>query len=177
MTGYRAPGPQGLANTMRAALDPGTLARCFSPTPGPFAVQVVNPQPAEPPEANQKPAINIDAAVAKLLAIALPDFTGKCATHVRRALQAGGGDLSKHPVYARDYGPTLLQLGFVTVAKGAYLPQKGDVVVFEDYQGQRIPAGHVQMYSGSDWVSDTRQPRFLAHRSNYAGVPYVIYRP
>ncbi|MET1077927.1 MAG: hypothetical protein ABWY06_07890 [Pseudomonas sp.] len=181
MTGYRSPGPLGSASSQRVPVDPGTLARTASPTPGPFAAGAVSAPPAPPAAAavdSQTPrAIDIEKAVVKILAIALSDYSGKCATHVRRALQAGGGDLSQNPTYAKDYGPTLLGLGFTTVPNEGYTPKKGDVVVFEDYKGQASPAGHIQMYSGSHWVSDMKQPRFLAHRRNYVGVPYVIYRP
>lgn len=121
--------------------------------------------------------IDIDAAVAKIEEIALPNYQGRCARHVRIALEAGGADLSTRPTYAKDYGPKLLELGLREVSQADYTAQKGDVVVFQAYPTQSPQAGHIQMHNGSQWISDTRQPRFLAHSVHYVGIAYVIYRP
>jgi hypothetical protein len=178
MTQYRQPGPLGSGCNL-VAIDAGTLALTRSPPPGcwgALATDSAQQPAAERPQA-RRAVIDVDAAVRKIEQIALQDYTGRCAAHVRQALEAGGADMSVRPVYAKDYGPRLLEIGFTAVSATAYAPAKGDVVVFQDYPGQRVPAGHIQMYSGTAWVSDTVQPRFLPHQRHYKDVAYAIYRP
>lgn len=185
----QVPGPVGLDFRWHA-FDRGTLALAPNPPPGPVGLSFVSHTASASPEATATSSasateesapvgsgIDVEAAVAKIEAIALPNYQGRCARHVRIALEAGGADLSTRPTYAKDYGPKLLQLGLRVVDQAGYTPQKGDVVVFQAYASQSPQAGHIQMYSGSQWISDTRQPRFLAHSVHYVGIPYVIYRP
>lgn len=177
------PGPVGLDFRWHA-FDRGTWALAPHASPGPVGVDLTyvaslssEPSTATPAtSAKQTPAIDIDAAVAKIEKIALANYQGKCARHVRIALEAGGANMATRPVFAKDYGPKLLEIGFTKVSSGS-TPQKGDVAVFDSYPTQSPQAGHIQMYSGSQWISDTRQPRFLAHRVHYVGVAYAIYRP
>ena len=59
---------------------------------------------------------------------ALPPFgQGRCAKHVRLALEAAGMNTTGHPVSAKDYGPFLRKVGFTTVAPEGYVPQLGDI--------------------------------------------------
>lgn len=59
--------------------------------------------------------IDVDKAVEHAEANAETAPTKYCARYVRKALEAGGADLSHHPIYAKNYGPTLLAIGFVQV--------------------------------------------------------------
>jgi hypothetical protein len=85
---------------------------------------------------------------------------------------------------AKDLGPSLQGLGFKGVFSGTVnpadsdrsftTPQKGDVAVFQGVSGH--DDGHVAIYDGSQWVSDTKQPRFSANQKAYAGGRFTIYR-
>ena len=71
--------------------------------------------------------MNIQAAIAKLDADALPGFTGYCARYVRFALLAGGfctllADLRHMP----KYGPILLAPKFTQISSSGHPPQAGD---------------------------------------------------
>src|SRR5271156_1771011 len=55
---------------------------------------------------------------------ALPPFViGKCAEYVRKALEAGGLNTVGHPSPAKDWGPTLIRIGFQAIADTSYNPQ------------------------------------------------------
>jgi len=99
--------------------------------------------------------------------------TGRCAQSVRKALEVGGLNTTGHPTLAKDYGPFLLNLGFLGVPQDAYVPQPGDVVVI---QPGPTPSGHIQAWDGSQWVSDFNQG--ATKISPYKGdtPPYAIYR-
>ena len=101
------------------------------------------------------------------------EYGGKCATACRKGLEAGGLDTSDHPANAKDYGPFLEKHGASVVSKDDYKPEKGDIAVFQGGE-QRNKSGHVQVYDGKGWVSDTKQPNFEP-RHNYPG-GYEIYR-
>jgi type VI secretion system secreted protein VgrG len=59
-----------------------------------------------------------------------------------------------------------------------YLPQKGDIAVFQP-PNDKHRHGHIQMYNGTQWVSDFKQPRAFWPNKDYEDIkpPYVIYRP
>ena len=99
--------------------------------------------------------------------------TGRCAQYFRKALEASGLDTTGRPNLAKDYGPFLQKLGFSDVPQRGYIPQRGDVVVF---QSGLSPAGHVQAWDGSQWISDFSQG--AKKISPYkGGIPlYMIYR-
>lgn len=104
-------------------------------------------------------AFDADKAVANIVAGKKDGSTGKCATHVRLALVAGGMDTSGNPVSAKDYGPFLTKKEFKAIAdadveKAAFA--KADVVVIQPYQGGSSH-GHIAMYSGTAWISDFEQ--------------------
>jgi len=171
----QVPGPVGLDFRWHA-FDRGTLALAPHAPPGPVGLelraQAVGGSTAAPDK-----AIDVEAAIREIHAIALSDYRGRCTEHVRKALEAGGAVIRERPLYAKDYGPTLIALGFRAVSIEPAVAERGDVAVFQDYSGQKVAAGHIQMFDGKQWVSDTVQPRFLAHRIHYNGIPYVIYRP
>jgi hypothetical protein len=117
-----------------------------------------------------------NAFVAALDANALPPFgQGLCATYVRRALEATGMNTAGHPVNAKDWGPTLLRLGFAIVATKDYVAQCGDVVVMQS-TSQSVP-GHIAGYNGKNWVSDFVQAAFWPGPSFRNETPaYAVYR-
>ena len=125
---------------------------------------------------SKKGEIAVDKVTDAINNSAKPGPTGKCATHVRKALEAGGVDTSGHPVDAKDYGPTLKKNGFEAVGGDDYKPQKGDVVVIQPYEGGN-PSGHIAIFNGTEWVSDTKQrdmwggPGYRKHQP-----PHVVYR-
>ena len=93
----------------------------------------------------------------KLRSIALPPFgRGKCATHVRIALEAAGASTSGHPTFAKDWGPTLIRIGFRPLPSGSYQPAKGDVAVIQSTSSS-VP-GHIEAFDGKNWISDFVQP-------------------
>lgn len=101
------------------------------------------------------------------------NYGGKCAKACRRGLKAGGLDTTGHPENAKDYGPFLLKHGASAVSQNGYQEEKGDVAVFEGGV-TRNKSGHIEIYDGKQWVSDTKQPRFLPRRDYPGG--YTIYR-
>ena len=102
---------------------------------------------------------------------------GQCAQYVRRALEAGGVDLSQHPYSAKNYGPFLTGQGLQPVPQAGYEPQKGDVVVIQTYPGGDVN-GHIALHDGTRWVSDFKQRDIWAgpgYRANQP--PLQVYRP
>jgi hypothetical protein len=100
------------------------------------------------------------------------NYGGTCAAACRRGLEAGGLNTAGHPVNAKDYGPFLTKHGATAVSGDGYKPEKGDVAVFQG--GGRNRSGHIEIYDGKQWVSDTKQPRFEPRR-DYPGSS-EIYR-
>jgi hypothetical protein len=128
-----------------------------------------------------QPTIDKDKIVQKLdkNAIGTDTYHGNCAAKCREALAAGGLNDPNHPYEAKDYGPWLAKHGAAvaghsnaTTLPTSYTPQAGDVAVFEG--GQRHTHGHLQIYDGKQWVSDTRQSGFSPNRNYEGGV--TIYR-
>lgn len=122
-------------------------------------------------------AIDVDKAVEHLNDNAHAKSIHRCGEYTRQAIEAGGVTLQRHED-AKDYGSSLEAVGFSQVADpssmSGYTPQRGDVAVFGAPGGSG--SGHMQMYNGSQWVSDFRQNHFLPG-SKYSGTPYTIYRP
>ena len=98
--------------------------------------------------------------------------TGQCARYVRLAIEAGGGDTTGHPIYAKDWGTTLQRIGFNPVSAGAKF---GDIVVIQPPPNDI--AGHIEIYDGSRWVSDFFQRDFWPGPSYRKFKPsYQMYR-
>ena len=117
---------------------------------------------------------DIDKAVTELDNKAEAASTGKCAAYVRKAIEAGGISTSNRPNYAKDYGSYLEEWGFEEITTTNY--QKGDIAVFQNYEGGSV-AGHIQMYNGSQWVSDFKQSGFWPGSGYRKNEPsYSIYR-
>lgn len=109
-------------------------------------------------------AVDKRAAAAADLATkkAAADFTGQCATYVKRALAAvdsqaapyikGNGNLTAKNLL--KYGKGWQQVPY----SANYVPQKGDVVSWGAIKGH--PYGHTSIYNGKEWVSDTKQGKY-----------------
>jgi hypothetical protein len=169
MSGQRIPGPLG-AQAAAIMIDAGTLVRAPTPRPGPLA-----DTPAEPTSSVHE--YSIQRAVAHLDRAAHASSQGRCARYVREAIEAGGLPVPPpRPLYAKDYGPTLENLGFVPVATEGYSAQTGDIAVIEPPTGRT--EGHIQMFNGQIWVSDFRQRADIYPGPAYRNqaVPYVVYR-
>ena len=99
-----------------------------------------------------------------------------CAWCTMRALQAGGCPAVILPAQWYRYFMPLVQ--FEETPLDGYVPQKGDVVVFERpawRSWKRISQwwGHVAMYNGEQWISDFKQKDMNPYKKP---VPYRIYR-
>lgn len=123
--------------------------------------------------ATGNPNYSVANAVATLNANALANSVGRCARYVRLAINAGGIATPNNPISAYQYNGYLEQFGFVQVPAGNY--QAGDIAVIEAF-GTHVH-GHIQMYNGSQWISDFRQRDFWpgsSYRNTQPG--FVIYR-
>jgi hypothetical protein len=84
---------------------------------------------------------------------------GQCAKYVRLAMEAGGGNTKGHPVSAKLYAATLKQVGYEKLDAIPKEYQIGDIMVFEPpYPKSDKIHGHIQMWDGTKWGSDFRQP-------------------
>lgn len=103
-----------------------------------------------------------------------PTSTGYCARYVRFALEAGGINTSGYPGAAKDYGPFLLSKGFNTVNPHYWVPQAGDIIVFDPFETATAshPNGHIEMFDGTDYISDFKQPRGF-----WPGGSFQSYQP
>jgi hypothetical protein len=105
----------------------------------------------------------------------------QCARVCHAALYAGGPrSMEDRPSPAKENGPWLVKHGAKVVVQGdtakqpeGYTPQKGDVAVFQGGQN-RNKSGHMQIYDGRQWVSDTHQTTFSPRRNYEGGV--TVYR-
>ena len=102
--------------------------------------------------------------------------TGRCANFVRRALEAAGLNTTGHPLYAKDWGPTLERMAFKAVPKDqSYVATIGDVVVLQPPKDRK--EGHIAGFDGKKWISDFVQTDMWAgpaYRKEQP--PYEIYR-
>ncbi|GAA0407618.1 NlpC/P60 family protein [Massilia aurea] len=105
----------------------------------------------------------------------------RCAQFVREALAAGGASTHGiHPIHAKDWGPTLLRLGFHPLKvenSDAFIPLKGDVVVIQPYPKGNV-SGHIAAYDGRIWICDFKQRDFWSGPTyRKLRPPHVFYRP
>jgi hypothetical protein len=127
-------------------------------------------------------ALDVDKFTKHLRANAVKDFgAGFCARAVREALQAGGAKISQPwPAQAKDWGLTLLGIGFHEITVGdpdAFGFIKGDIMVMAPHK-RGNPAGHMAGYDGRNWISDFIQRDFWSGPGYRAEMPsYVVYRP
>lgn len=96
---------------------------------------------------------------------------GLCARYVRKALQAAGYSFTPQPsAYMYAHG-TLARAGFTKISNNNYRPQVGDIVVFN--RSSKNPHGHIQIYNGSNWISDFRQSGFSPYAQHNG---YTVWR-
>lgn len=101
---------------------------------------------------------------------------GKCAHYVRVAIEAGGVTLIHH-ISAKDYGQSLITVGFMAIPSDTtYVHQAGDVGIVQPIDGH--PHGHMAMFDGIRWISDFVQYHGIYPGPGYraAKPPYQIYR-
>jgi len=79
---------------------------------------------------------------------------------VREAIEAATGRALTRHESAKDYGPSLIAAGF-QIVNGA---QAGDVAIFPAIPNH--PHGHIQVFTGSEWLSD------FVQRDIYPGPNY-----
>ncbi|WP_182406993.1 CHAP domain-containing protein [Psychrobacter sp. GP33] len=110
---------------------------------------------------NSAPAI----AAARASRVALSRSSGYCARYVRKALQSAGYDFTPNPsAYQYATRGTLAQAGFTKISND--MPtQIGDVVVFD--RSSKHPHGHIQIFDGSNWISDFRQNSISPYSNIY----------
>ena len=99
---------------------------------------------------------------------------GLCALAVRKALAAGGCCMWGHPMCAKEYDEFLLHLDFTKMDKDKYLPQVGDIVVFNATTGH--PYGHIAIWNGQQWVSDFRQRSFYVANAYRTAKDFNYFR-
>jgi hypothetical protein len=125
------------------------------------------------------PGFNISAAINYLDENAYSHYIkgkcGHCALHVRQALQAGGINTAHHPVFAKNYGPYLMGWGFENISPTDYTPFPGDIRVWQSYPGGN-PAGHIDMFNGSNWGSDFIENGVFPGRGYSIYPNYQIFR-
>ena len=119
---------------------------------------------------------DVNKAVTHLKNHAKSRSQGYCAKYVREAIEAGGISI-RGPISAKDYGPFLKSAGFTeysSVPPGGY--EAGDVAVIQKPDDQH-EHGHMQMYSGAQWISDFKQQDFWPGSIYTEKTPsYKIYR-
>ncbi len=131
---------------------------------------------------------NVELAIQHLRSKAGPPYgVGRCATFVREAIEAGGLTISRSGSgSAKDYGPRLVQAGFVAKPGEATPYQKGDVAVIDGFAKSAAEGikkdhadGHLAMHDGTQWISDFKQTGITPYPgSDYekAKPKVVIYR-
>src|SRR5215211_7202625 len=113
---------------------------------------------------------NKEKAIKYLNAHANLESLGFCARYTRKAIEAGGVTLIQHGA-AKDYGSSLLLVGFYALDIDPTIYEAGDVVIIDGFTGNAY--GHMAMYNGENWVSDFKQrelypgPGFRRHKPSY----------
>ncbi|MFB6348205.1 CHAP domain-containing protein [Moraxella sp. ZJ142] len=102
---------------------------------------------------------------------ALGRSIGRCAMYVRKALQAAGYEFIPQASAYMYANGTLASAGFVKISNDNYVPQVGDIAVFN--RSSKNPHGHIQIYNGTQWVSDFRQPKFSPYTQHNG---YSVWR-
>lgn len=124
-------------------------------------------------------AIDINLFAKYLRKNAAAASQAKCARYVRLALEAAGANTAGHQATAIAYGPLLVRNGFriVEPPNRTLLPRKGDVAIIQPTRNGN-PAGHIQGFDGTNWISDFIQRDFWPGPAYRSEKPkYEIYRP
>jgi len=115
------------------------------------------------------PTWDIAKAIKYLVSHASDRSKGLCALYVRLAVEAGGVKIERH-ISAKDYGSSLVKVGFKAIGQIASGFAAGDVAIIQAIEGH--PHGHMTMFAGSIWISDFKQQHGL-----YPGPLYRKLRP
>lgn len=103
--------------------------------------------------------------------MALSSSSGYCARYVRKALQSAGYEFTPNPsAYQYATRGTLEKAGFSKISND--MPtQVGDVIVYD--RSSKRPHGHIQIFDGTNWISDFRQNSISPYSGVYA---YTTWR-
>lgn len=118
------------------------------------------------------PHINIDKFTQALEGISATVSQFQCAKSIRIALETAGAKILKHPVAASDWGHTLESLGYKKIQPAFDQPLEGDIYIIK--RTKRHNYGHIAGYTGTEWVSDYKQPTYEVYHDS--GVRYQYYR-
>lgn len=92
--------------------------------------------------------------------------SGKCAKYVRTALNSAGIITPNHPTSADKYDPYLEKIGFTRINMPLNAEnQIGDIEILP--KNQKHKYGHIQIFDGSNWVSDFIQ------KTEYPSTAYI----
>lgn len=126
-----------------------------------------------------EPSIDVKELSLTLRKNAKAHSLGRCAHHVRLALEAGGAKTSGHPAHAKDWGGVLLRNGYQkigVISLQSYSARAGDIAVIQPYTGGSI-SGHIQVWDGQHWISDFVQRDFWPGQGYRRAKPsFAIYR-
>lgn len=114
------------------------------------------------------------ADIATSRSLGLGKSAGRCALYVRIALQNAGYKVSGGLGHAWEYNKNMPRLGFSQISATNYVPQKGDVIVFD--KTKKHPWGHVQIFNGTHWVSDHTQRTISPYKARDSHGTMTIYR-
>lgn len=115
----------------------------------------------------ESPCLNIRNFVSEMNknAAGITKSGGQCAGAVKKGLVKGGLDVSKLHNGPHNYGSSLGSLGFQPIDNHAPL-KPGDIMIFQPWKNKAGGNGHIQVWNGSQWVSDFMQENM---RSGYPG--------
>jgi hypothetical protein len=147
--------------------------RGYSEAENNWTKSLLNKQNSNNKKRDENMVFNVEIAIKTLNKNALLKSSGYCAKYVRLSLEAGGIKTNNRPGSAKDYDSFLKKKGFYAINSRNYIPLRGDIVVMEAFMGAKKnhPHGHIQMYNGTQWVSDFRQKAF------WPGSDYRNYKP
>lgn len=98
--------------------------------------------------------------------------SARCARSIRTALENAGAQIEQHPVAASDWGLTLEKIGYKKIDPAFNQPIEGDIYIIQ--RTKRHSYGHIAGYTGTQWVSDYKQPSYDVYHDPEA--IYAYYR-
>lgn len=175
-------GAQYYGCSMARLISQGSVGRALPASANAGAWLSENPAQAPAPEGNLASSLDSASPLSKsklsewMDAHALTRSSHHCAMYCRMGLEAAGLNTADRPRSgdAGDYGPFLLRHGAEIVSPDSYVPQVGDVVVFD--KTDQHAYGHIEMYDGSHWVSDFMQHSISPYHDASTTPPFTIYR-
>jgi hypothetical protein len=175
-------GAQYYGSSMARLISLGSVGRALPASANAGAWLSGSPAQAPAPEGNLASTSDSVGALNKsklsewMDAHALTRSSHHCAMYCRMGLEAAGLNTADRPQSgdAGDYGPFLLRHSAQIVPPDSYIPQVGDVVVFD--KTDQHPYGHIEMYDGNHWVSDFMQHSISPYHDASTTPPFTIYR-